>query len=49
MSEPIPLEENLNLLFLIISKFEVFALSLNINPKFGLSLFAVAQKKVLYN
>lgn len=39
----------LNLLFLIISKFEVFALSLNINPKFGLSLFAVAQKKVMYN
>tara|TARA_B100002019_G_scaffold292262_1_gene314846 strand:- start:1372 stop:2091 length:720 start_codon:yes stop_codon:yes gene_type:complete len=36
----------LNLLFLIISKFEVFALSFNINPKFGLSLFTVAQKKV---
>lgn len=41
-------EENskiLNFIFLLVSKIEIFLLSLNLNPKFGLSLFVLATKK----
>ena len=41
-------EENskvLNSIFLLVSKIESFLLSLNLNPKFGLSLFVLATKK----